>query len=349
MATVRKIPVYSRKTLGKSTIITYRYQVSYKELNKRARKNFKDKKTAFMFKNKMELREYRINADLEKPMKPNLTFEDMVDEYLVIINKQKKLRTIDRERTVFKAFLIFIPRNIRIRAISSSLIRQYISYRIDECGVKPTTVNTELRTLKTFFNILFTHEYVTENPVIGIKMLPIEKTTPRIFSDKEVKALLKVTMNDQDYHDLILMYLHTGARREELLPPRLSWDNIDFEAGTIRLTGKFDKSRYVPLDNTALEIVTRRGENRSNKYPFDFDYHYMYKRIKKYMVKAKIPTGTLHSLRRSYASKLIQKGTSIQYVSKLLGHSKIDVTDQAYVHVVTEELRKEVAILDESW
>ncbi len=50
-----------------------------------------------------------------------------------------------------------------------------------------------------------------------------------------------------------------------------------------------------------------------------------------------------------FASKLIQKQTSIHYVSKLLGHSKIDVTDQAYIHVVTEELRKEVAILDESW
>ena len=67
------------------------------------------------------------------------------------------------------------------------------------------------------------------------------------------------------------------------------------------------------------------------------------------MVKAKIPNGTLHSLRRSYASKLIQEGTSIHYVSRLLGHSKIDVTDQAYIHVVTNDLRKEVAILDESW
>lgn len=356
MAYIKKIPVSARKSksINKShadkKVISYRWQVGYYDYNgKRHRRNFLDKKAAEIFKSRIELEQYRISVDLELPLKENLKFNDMVDEYLDIIDKQKKSRTIDREKNVFAAFEVAISGNIRIRDIKPETIHRYVAYRIDDIGVKPVTVNTELRTLKTFFNILIKHEYVHDNPIIGIKMLPVEKTTPRIFSDKEVKALLKVTKNDQDYHDLILMYLHTGARREELLPGRLKWKHIDFESKTIRLTGKFDKSRYVPLDDTAFEIVSRRNENAKDKPPFDFDYHYMYKRIKKYMVKAKIPDGTLHSLRRSYASKLIQKGTSIHYVSRLLGHSKIDITDQAYIHVVTNDLRKEVAILDESW
>ncbi len=197
-------------------------------------------------------------------------------------------------------------------------------------------------------NILITHEYVQVNPLIGVKMLPIVKTEPHTFTDAEILRLFSA-IDDSNYWDLIKMYLHTGARREELLPDRLEWKDIDIETKTIRLTGKFDKSRYVPLTETALEIVTRRQQNKANKYPFDFNYHYLYKKIKKYMAKAGITTGTLHSMRRTHASRMIQNGTTIQYASRLLGHEKIDVTDRAYIHVVTNDLRKEVAILDEIW
>lgn len=357
MATFRKT-VRSKYSKLKGENVSYvLYQVDWYDFaGKRHRKNFKDANTAKLFKSQIELQTYRIKADLETPLKTNMQFTDMVDEYLVLIDGQKKQRTIDRERTVFKTFARHIPLKIKIREINSNLIRLYCSNRIEEDSVKPATVNSELRTLKSFFNILILHEYVQVNPVIGIKMLPIEKTEPRAFSDAEVKKLLGVFHDDEDsdriidpdYFDLVRMYLHTGARREELLPARLPWDHIDLESKTIMLTGKFDQSRTIPLDNTAYEIVKRRSEN-GFKFPFDFDYHYMYKKVKKYMEQAGIKDGTLHCLRRSYASKLIQNGASVQYVAKFLGHKSLDIAFKYYINIVTDDLRKVAITLDESW
>lgn len=351
MAYIKKVKVYTRKSKSREgkKVATYRYQVGYYDyVGKKHRKNFEDRKAADLFKSQVEMQSYRIKAELDSPLKPNLKYDDMVEEYLVIINRQKKPKTISREISVFRAFRNFIPKQIRIRDISPSLIRHYVKYRLDECGIRPATVNAELRTLKSFMNILITHEYLDKNPFTSVKMIPVAKSDPHIFTDSEINSLL-AAIDDQNYSDVIKVFLHTGARREELLPPRLSWDDIDFEAKTIRLTGKFDKVRYVPLDRTAYEIVVRRSENVANKYPFDFNYHYLYKKFKKYLGMAGISNGTMHSLRRSFASKLIQQGTSIQYVSKLLGHSGIELANQAYINIVTDDLRKELEILEVYW
>ncbi len=351
MAYIKKIKVYERNSKGeeKKKVTTHRYQVGYYDYGgKKHRRNFPDKKAAEVFKREVELQSYRIKSDLDSPLRPNLKYDDMVEQYLVIIDRQKKPRTIARERTVFRTLRIFIPRNIRIRDINSSLIRHYVEYRLNECRVSPATVNAELRTLKSFMNILITHEYLDKNPLSTVKMVPVVKSDPHIFTDSEINGLLSV-IDDQNYLDVITFFLHSGARREELLPPRLSWNDIDFKDKTIRLTGKFDKVRYVPLDGTAYEIVVRRRQNAANKYPFDFNYHYLYKKFKKYLSLAGITHGTLHSIRRCFASKLIQQGTSIHYVSKLLGHNTIELANQAYIHIITNDLRKEVEILDKSW
>ena len=75
----------------------------------------------------------------------------------------------------------------------------------------------------------------------------------------------------------------------------------------------------------------------------------MYKRIKKYMVDAKIPKGTLHGFRRSFGSKLVQSGVDIYVVSKLLGHSSIKVTERAYIHLLDSNLKDGVSLLDAIW
>ena len=145
------------------------------------------------------------------------------------------------------------------------------------------------------------------------------------------------------------MYLHTGARRAELLLPNFTWENVDFEGRVIRLRGKFDKERLVPLDKKAFDILHKRKFQQKLEYPFDFDYDYMYKKIKKYITDAGIPEGTLHGLRRTFGSKLVQSGVDIYVVSKLLGHSSVKVTEQAYIHLLDSNLKDGIAVLDSVW
>ena len=325
-----------------------RWLVDYSDINqKRHVKTFLDLKVAKEFKHAIEYKNSRIRAGLESSLEPNLKFDEMKEVYLVLIDGQKKPKTIEREETVFRALRLFLP-NEKIRNISASTIRQYVHYRIDECKVSPSTVNAELRALKTFFNTLIAHNYVQVNPIMSVKLLTVEKREPRSFSDKEVKNLLE-KVNDENYLDLIEMYLHTGARRAELLPPALSWDSIDFANKKMTILGKFDKIRTIPLDNRAHSILHRRKFVEKRHLPFDFDYHYMYKKVKKYMTDAGIMDGTVHGLRRTFGSKLVQSGVDIYVVSKLLGHSSIKVTEQAYIHLLDSNLQDGVSALDTAW
>jgi site-specific recombinase XerD len=325
-----------------------RWVVDYYDFNrKRRQKTFKESKSAKEFKLSIEHKKSRIRAGLEASLEPNLKFDDMKEVYLVLIDGQKKPKTIQREETVFRTLRLFMP-NEKIRNISASTIKQYVHYRIEECKVSPSTVNAELRTLKSFFNILIAHNYVQVNPIMSVKLLPIEKTEPQIFTDDEIENILK-EVDDPNYLDLIEMYLHTGARRAELLVANFTWENVDFEGRMIRLRGKFDKERLVPLDRKAFGILHKRKFQQKLEYPFNFDYDYMYKKIKKYITDAGIPDGTLHGLRRTFGSKLVQSGVDIYVVSKLLGHSSVKVTEQAYIHLLDSNLKDGIAVLDSVW
>ena len=209
-------------------------------------------------------------------------------------------------------------------------------------------MNAELRTLKSFFNILIAHDYVQVNPIMSVKLLPVENKEPQTFSDDEIKKILN-QVDDPNYMDLVQMYLHTGARRAELLLPNFTWENVDFEGKMIRLRGKFDRERPVPLDKKAFDILHKRKFQQKLEHPFNFDYHYMYKKIKKYITDAGILDGTLHGLRRTFGSKLVQSGVDIYVVSKLLGHSSVKVTEQAYIHLLDSNLKDGVGVLDKMW
>jgi len=324
-----------------------RWLVKYRDLNEiQKQKTFRDIRSAKEFKLAVEHKKSRIRAGMEEPLQMNLRFDEMVDAYLVLIDGQKKDKTVARERTVFKTLRTFIP-NERIRNITPTMLRQYVQYRIDN-GIKPATVNSELRTLKAFFNILIAHEYVQVNPVLSVKMLTVELDEPRSLSDQEIKNLLE-TINDPNYKDLVLMYLHSGARRSELLAPNFSWDDVDLKQRQIIVHGKFDKDRVIPLDDQAYQILRRRRYIEKHAYPFSMDYHYMYKKIKKYFVDAKIPDGTVHALRRTFGSKLVQQGVDIYIVSKLLGHSSIKVTESHYIHILHSNLQNGIKALDHAW
>ena len=67
-------------------------------------------------------------------------------------------------------------------------------------------------------------------------------------------------MDNPDYKDLILIYLNTGARRAELLPPNFEWENVNWEEKILTFHGKGDKTRWVPMNETVERILRRRRD-----------------------------------------------------------------------------------------
>ena len=122
-------------------------------------------------------------------------------------------------------------------------------------------------------------------------------------------------VDDPNYKDLIRTYIYTGARRSEILAPNFTWKDVDFSRKKIRIHGKRDKIAYIPMNKTVFEILLRRKNVENCKYPFEFEYHYMYKIIRKYLDKAELDWANVHTFRKTFGSILVQSGVDIYNVS----------------------------------
>ena len=161
--------------------------------------------------------------------------------------------------------------------------------------------------------------------------------------------MLLKTISEDDNHKfyrLVIAYLNTGARRIELLAPLFTWKNIDFNDRKILLPGiKKGDERWLPMNATLYDILIEI-KNSGTDYPFEYKPIFVSHKIKKYYRKAGITEANLHSLRKTFGSKLLQDGVDIFMVSKLLGHNSVQTTQKYYVDYLDENYRSTVNRLD---
>lgn len=218
--------------------------------------------------------------------------------------------------------------------------------------VSQYTAQKYLAHLRAAFNKALAQGYILENPFRKIKNFKIPESLPKYFTDEEFNKLIEI-VKDNDLKDLILFAINTGLRQMELIT--LEWNQIDFSSRTLILDNqvnitKSKKVRNVPINKTAFKILLER--NKEVKVSKIFTYKeaainqdFISKKFKKLVVKAKINTDfNFHSLRHTFASRLVQKGVSIYEVSKLLGHADIKTT-QIYAHLRSDDLRRAVELL----
>jgi len=146
------------------------------------------------------------------------------------------------------------------------------------------------------------------------------------------------------------MQLHTECKKgTENLSVRFTWDNVNFKRREITLIGKKRVPRIVPLDNVAYEIFKRRKFKEKREFPLQFDYHFLYKKYQIYLKAAKVKATGLHTLRRTYGSRLVERGVDVFDVSKMLGHQDIKVTIQHYIHINNKKLHEAASKLNNVW
>ena len=137
---------------------------------------------------------------------------------------------------------------------------------------------------------------------------------------------------------------------------KLQWDQIDFEKEIVILDNqnhitKGKRVRTIPLNSKALNVLEKRRLNRKGKIVFTLNGNtmrqvYLSQVFGEYVEDAGINIKlNFHSLRHTFASRLVQKGVSIYEVSKLLGHADIKTT-QIYAHLRSDDLRNAVELLN---
>ena len=198
-----------------------------------------------------------------------------------------------------------------------------------------------MNAIKLFFSIVEDKKF---NPEL-IRRPKRSKTLPNVLSKEEVKAILNSLTNTKHITMLSLIY-SCGLRCGELL--KLKPQHIDSKRNVLILkNSKGKKDRIAPLSLKTIEMLRDYfKEYRPKVYLFEgqnigtmYDVRSLQKVLKKAVISAKITKPvTLHWLRHSYATHLLESGTDLRYIQEILGHSSSRTTE-IYTHVSTKSIQ----------
>ena len=223
-------------------------------------------------------------------------------------------------------------------------------------SVSKVTINGYLRNIKAFYSYLFNNRIVKTNVAQGIKQLDFTRIPKETVTDEDFNRLLKVLdlTNYAEYRDYVIIQLliDTGMRIGETL--KLQKDFILLENKSIFLPKEITKGRkdrYVYFGNK-MQTILRKWLDYQDRY-FNSENVFtsqrgneliasnIEKNFKKYSKRAKLEHDiTPHQLRNNFAKRFLLSGGDIYVLSKILGHSSVEVTQKAYLDVTNEELRK---------
>ena len=237
--------------------------------------------------------------------------------------------------------------NTNLMLVSRKSIYGYKVLRKKE-GAKPSTINRELSMLSKAFNLAVKEwEWIEKRPHISKEKEDNERD--RWLTNDEEKRLL---LNCSDWlKDLVVFALNTGLRQGEQLS--LEWTHVNLLRKTVTIQKtKSGKSKTIPLNQIAHNILIQRSEIRSIKNDFVFingfggkiDRSNLRRSFNSALNKAKIEDFHWHDLRHTFATRLAQNGVDIYKIAKLLGHQNVTMT-QRYAHHCPDSLRDGVDIL----
>jgi site-specific recombinase XerD len=213
--------------------------------------------------------------------------------------------------------------------------------------------------LKVFFRWCKDNGYMTLEPMKGLELPKVDKRLPSRLTKQDALRLLEIIYNyPYDYkflryrnHAIFSMFLFAGLRKEELL--KLKYMDVDIENMSLFIRqGKGNKDRIVPISYTLASTLKRYQEERKrlNKTCPEFfaslnrDLGYTNNGLKRLVEQLRKATGlnfSIHKLRHTFATLMLEGGCDIYSLSKMMGHSDIKTTT-IYLSASTELLRAQI-------
>ena len=285
---------------------------------------------------------------MPKDIKKDHLIESFLDS--LYIEKGLSQNTVQSYKNDITSFALWVDESINLPLVRISKIdiNKYIA-QLFKNGLKSSSVNRKISTIKSFFIFLLKKKHILVSPVDDIEMIKQEKYLPISMSEKEVELLLESPNLDSFIgirdRAMIEMLYATGMRVSELINVKIT--DIDHNRLVVKVMGKGSKERLIPYGEVASDYLNAYLKNRkeinSNEIFLSnrgkkITRSAFWNRIKLYLKKENLKESiSPHTLRHAFATHLLNRGADLRSVQILLGHSDLSTT-QIYTHIAKQRL-----------
>lgn len=286
----------------------------------------------------------------------NLAFIDLfLNEYW--IEKGLSENTVQSYRLDLTALCDWLDKNdLSLETLDAVDLQGFLGERLEK-GYKATSTARMLSAMRKLFQYLYREKYRVDDPSAVLSSPKLPSRLPKYLTEKQVSDLLNtpdvdVPLELRDKAMLELLYA-TGLRVTELVS--LTIENMSVQQGVVRVIGKGNKERIVPMGEEAAYWVRQfmlygrpvllNGQSSDVVFPSQraqqMTRQTFWHRVKHYAILADIDADALspHVLRHAFATHLVNHGADLRVVQMLLGHTDLSTT-QIYTHVAKERLKR---------
>lgn len=233
-------------------------------------------------------------------------------------------------------------------------IRAWLAMQKED-GIADRSLKRKIAALNSFFVFLLKNEKLKSNPVRKVLLPKTTKPLPHYLEIAQTEALSNPTRFSEDFEGftqklIVELLYQTGIRRSELV--HLMESDIDFSRNELRILGKGNKERIIPVNPALLEdmktymSLKRKIFEQPDKYLLSLNSgkklydQYVYRTVKKHLNGiSTLDKKSPHLLRHTFASQLLNNGAELMAIKDLLGHSSLAAT-QVYTHLNIERLKE---------
>lgn len=284
----------------------------------------------------------------------------MIAEFLNYLSLERAysphtVMSYENDLKAFEAYLEQTENGVELKDADADLVRRW-AMSLMTAGMKAISVNRKLSSLRTYYKFLLKKGVISVSPMQNVHGPKRAKPLPQFVREGDMERMLCATAQGDTWqevreHVILQLFYETGIRLSELVG--LNVEDVDFGRKTIKVTGKRNKQRIIPIgDGLAGSLrrymeacpnvrlcgggaplfVTDKGER---VYP-----HMVYRLVRKNLSQVvTLKKRSPHVLRHTFATAMLNNAAELEAVKELMGHESVSTT-QIYTHTTFEELKK---------
>lgn len=272
--------------------------------------------------------------------------------------KRYSAHTIGSYKTDLEQFFAYLDQQYGsqpLNAIQPVFIRSWMAELKSEAGLSSKSINRKLSSLRSFFRYQLRQGHIKMMPTASLPVPRQAKRLPVFVKEDEMRRLLEnLAASTEDWKSLnarmlITLFYATGMRLSELI--NLKTRQVDFSRKQIKVLGKGNKERIIPVSPAVLDLVKQYEAEKAKQLGADEPYllltekgrrlypKYAYLLVRDYLGQAStLDQKSPHVLRHSFATHLVNQGADLNAVKELLGHASLAAT-QVYTHNTIDKLK----------